>query len=323
MFQTIQNGGGDKSLENTRGSYTPKFGEEDISFDNARRTVFKFEKNLTTEKDKCPNLVEGKDILEMTADESMVLGGCILTLKEDGMYYQSGIDLAGGNVPTPTLKAYGISCGVYDRRLMYASDIKVLATFDDGVIIYYFDATVPFQNSKLFEAMPVSEGHTIYGHAHALRFILSNRRILKTMYNGKEISVVCQEMEDGKYAVPHVLMLEQKYRSAFNLENVAKDYDDSVKIEMIGFSRIWSVFWAHCHIAILQRFQELEPEPEPEPSSFEEEWEQIKSTSSDSEEVNASMCCVVKSLCKGYAPADDSDDDELGAPLTRTMSRRG
>tara|TARA_B110001450_G_C17493988_1_gene429535 strand:+ start:48 stop:662 length:615 start_codon:yes stop_codon:yes gene_type:complete len=203
------------------------------------------------------------------------------------------------------------------------------------------------------------------------------------MYNGTEISVVCQEMEAGKYAVPHVLMLEQKYRCAFNLENVAKDYDDSVKIEMIGFSRIWSVFWAHCHIAILQRIlNEPEPEPEPEvedkrssymdllaiaaekaaveedgfviktplhkyllgipvdelvrdtnenspkpetepaqkPSSFEKEWEEIKPT--DSEEANASMCSTIKSICVGYSPADDSDDDELGAPLTRTMSRR-
>jgi len=321
MFQTIQNGGDVKSLENTRDSYTPNFGEEEISFDKARRTVFKFEKNLTTEKDKCPNLVEKKDILEMTTDESMVLGGCILTLKEDGMYYQSGIDLAGGNVPTPTLKAYGISCEVYDHRLMYASDIKVLATFDDGMIIYYLDTSVPFQTSKLFEAVPVSEGHTIYGHAHALRFIISNRRILKTMYNGKEISVVCQEMGDGKYAVPHVLMLEQKYRSAFNIENVSKDYDDSVKIEMIGFSRIWSVFWAHCHIAILQRIP-CEPEPEPEPSSFEKEWEQIKPTIPELDEVKGSLCSMVKSLCEGYSPPDDSDDDELGAPLMRTISRR-
>jgi len=264
--------------------------------------VFPFEEGLAATVEAALDLVIDTKLKDLTPGQAMVWGGCLMTRGNDGKLYQSGLDLVGGNIPKPTGdEAVVKDCGVFGQRRMAASDVKLLMEFEDGLKLWYLDETVQYQSYKLFEVEPkVGDGlgHPKYGHSHALRFIMTNQREHTVELDGEMITVVCQEVKPDLYVLPHVLMLDAKYRVAFNPENVAKDYDDSVKVEVIGFSLNWSVFWAHCHIAILMKVEDDMMEPEPEPES---------------------MCSMVSdALCRGTSVA--SSDDGLGAPLTRQFT---
>ena len=151
-------------------------------------------------------------------------------------------------------------CGVFKQRRVASSDVKLLKKFEDGFEIWYYDNSDFFQSYKLFEVEPkVGDGlgHPKYGHSHALRFIMSNRREHTFELDGEMMTVVCQEVRPGLLSCATACTgADPKYRVAFNPENVAKDYDDSVTVEVIGFSLNWSVFWAHCHIAILMKVED-------------------------------------------------------------------
>lgn len=291
-----------KSLGYVLDAYCQNFGTKVLEDDHARRKVFPFEKGLAAAVVAALDVVIDTKLKDLKPGQSMVWGGCLMTRGEDGKLYMSGFDLVGGNIPEPTGdEAVVKDCGVFVQRRMAASDVKLLMEFEDGLKLWYFDETVQFQSYKLFEVEPkVGDGlgHPKYGHSHALRFIMSNRREHTFELNGEMMTVVCQEVRPGLYVLPHVLVLDEKYRVAFNPENVAKDYDDSVKVEVIGFSQNWSVFWAHCHIAILMKVEDDVMEPEPEPES---------------------MCSMVTDvLCRGTSIA--SSDDGLDAPLTRQLT---
>jgi hypothetical protein len=292
----------EKSLGNVPDAYCPNFTNGEFVDDYARIKVLPFELELKKDASDCSKLVEGVKLTDINQGESMIWGGCLMTLGEDGKFYQSGFDLVGGNIPKPTHdEAIVKDCGVFGSRRNAATSVRILQEFDDGFVLSYYDVTVPFQSYKLFGVEPEVRdglGHPKYGHSHALRFIMSNQQEHKVVLNGKMITVVCEEVMPDLYVLPHVLMLDEKYRSAFNPENVAKDYDDSVKVEVIGFSQNWSVFWAHCHIAILMKVEDDMMEPEPEPES---------------------MCSMMAgALCRGTSVA--SSDDGLEAPLTRQLT---
>jgi hypothetical protein len=293
------------SLGNVPDAYCQNFDTQVLKDDHARPKVLGFEKRLAATVEAAKDVVIDTKLKDLKPGQSMVWGGCLITLGEDGKYYMSGFDLSGGNIPEPTGdEAVVKDCKVFEKRRNTATSVRILQEFEDGFVLSYYDVTVPFQSYKLFEVEPkVGDGlgHPKYGHSHALRFIMSNRREHTFELNGEMMTVVCQEVKPGLYVLPHVLVLEDKYRVAFNPENVAKDYDDSVKVEVIGFSLNWSVFWAHCHIAILMKVEDdmMEPEPEPEPES---------------------MCSMMAgALCRGTSVA--SSDDGLDAPLTRQMTK--
>jgi len=291
-----------KSLGYVPGAYCPNFGTQVLKDDHARRKVFPFEKGLAATVEAAKDVAIDTKLKDLKPGQSMVWGACLMTRGEDGKFYQSGFDLSGGNIPKPTGDhAVVEDCGVFVQRRVSSSDVTHLMSFENGRKIYGCRTSRFHQSYKLFEVEPkVGDGlgHPKYGHSHALCWILVNWQEHTFELDGEMITVVCQEVGPGLYVLPHVLVLDEKYRTAFNQENFAKDYDDSVKVEIIGFSLNWTVFWAHCHIAILMKVEDDMMEPEPEPES---------------------MCSMVTgALCRGTSVA--SSDDGLEAPLTRTMT---
>ena len=350
-------GADDRCLGKVPGAYAPNFdNSQEFVDDHARRRVFPFEKGLAATVEAAKDLVVDTKLKDMKSGQSMVWGACLMTRGEDRKFYMSGFDLLGGNIPTPTTDGVVKDCSVFGSRKNAATSVRILQEFDDGFVLSYYDVTVPFQSYKLFEVEPkVGDGlgHSKYGHSHALRFIMSNQREHTVELDGEMITVVCQEVDPGLYVVPHVLMLDRKYRVAFNPDNVAKDYDDSVEVEVIGFSLNWSVFWAHCHIAILMKVEDkygfeiktplteyllgipvkkLEAEHQPGVSMLQTAIElTLKDVEPDPEPEPEpepdpepepepeSLCSMMTGgLCRGTSVA--SSDDGLEAPLARTMT---
>ena len=298
----------EKSLGNVPDAYAPNFyNGQEFRHDHARREPYGFEADVRkkiAELEAKKEIVWGMKLKDMPTGSSMFWGANLMKKGEDGKYYQSCISLAGGNIPTPTgEEAVEKDCGVFVKRRVASSDVELLMEFNDKLKIWRVITSDFHQAYKLFDVEPkVGDGlgHPKYGHSHATCWIMTNRQEHTFELDGEMITVVCQEVSPGKYVLPHVLVLDEKYRVAFNQENMAKGFDNSVKIEIIGFSLNWSVFWAHCHIAILMKVEDdmMEPEPEPEPES---------------------LCSMMTGgLCRGTSVA--SSDDGLDAPLTRQLT---